>query len=167
MVPNSLSPSFQPEGCVRPVSKVKGDLERIQEPASNRLFSHVSLPWDGRSMGDQVWGMLTLAIFRVPFFRQGEKWLEATSRAGMGHILGPQSQVSTAFSVRLLLTMVMEIWHHECGPFWPNFTVFAILGQVGNAKCPWRKGPSQEGRAILVAYDEGSMPYVFAFARPV
>ena len=30
---------------------------------------HVSSPWDGRSMGDPIWGMLLLGIFGVPFFR--------------------------------------------------------------------------------------------------
>ena len=72
MVPDSFFPSFQLRGCVRLVSNVKGDLERVQEPASNRLCPHVSSPWDGRSMGNPIWGMLLLAIFRVPFFRERE-----------------------------------------------------------------------------------------------
>ena len=38
---------------------------------------------------------------------------------------------------------------------------FAILGQVGNTISLWGKGPSQEGLAILVAYDQGSIALDF------
>ena len=51
--------------------------------------------------------------------------------------------------------MAMEIWNHECGPFWPNFAVFAIVCHIGTTISPWGKGPSQEERAIVVAYDQG------------
>ena len=44
----------------------------------------------------------------------------------MAHILGPTSHVSIASLVDLLLSMVMDIWHRECGPFRPNFAVIAI-----------------------------------------
>ena len=74
----------------------------------------------------------------------------------MGHISGPDSQVSIAILVRLLLTRTMEIWDRECGPFRPIFTVFAILGQVENTMSPWGKGPSQEEKAILVGYHQAS-----------
>ena len=60
--------SFQPGGCVRLVSRVKGNLESVREPAWNRLCRQVSLPPDGRSMGDPIWGILLLAIFGLPFF---------------------------------------------------------------------------------------------------
>ena len=69
MAPNSSSPLSEPRGCVHPVSKVQGNFERVEETASNRLLAHVSLPWDGRSMGDQIPGMLLLAIICVPLFR--------------------------------------------------------------------------------------------------
>ena len=49
----------------------------------------------------------------------------------------------------------MEIWNHECGPFWPNFAVFAIVGHIGTTISPWGKEPSQDGSAIIVAYDHG------------
>ena len=75
----------------------------------------------------------------------------------MGRILGPKSHVSIAILVRLLLARTIEIWDRECGPFRPNFTVFAISGQVENTTSPWGKGPSQEGVAILVAYHQGSI----------
>ena len=26
-----------------------------------------------------------------------------------------------------ILAVAMEIWNHECGPFWPNFAIFAIV----------------------------------------
>ena len=51
--------------------------------------------------------------------------------------------------------MAMEIWNHECGPFWPNFAVFAIVCHIGITISPWGTGSSQEGRAIIVAYDQG------------
>ena len=51
--------------------------------------------------------------------------------------------------------MAMEIWYHECGPFWPNFTVFAIVCHIGTTISPWGKGPSQKDRAIIVAYGQG------------
>ena len=51
--------------------------------------------------------------------------------------------------------MAMEIWNHECGPFWPNFAVFAIVCHIGITISPWGTGSSQEGEAIIVAYDQG------------
>ena len=46
-------------------------------------------------------------------------------RVGKWHILGPKSHVSIASLVERILAVAMEIWNHECGPFWPNFAVFA------------------------------------------
>ena len=57
-------------------------------------------------MGDPIWCVLLLAIFHLPFFRLEEKWLEATSRVDMGHILEPTSMATL---VLLLLAMAMEI----------------------------------------------------------
>ena len=51
--------------------------------------------------------------------------------------------------------MAMEIWNHECRPFWPNFPVFAVVYHIGTTISPWGTGSSQEGRAIIVAYDQG------------
>ena len=50
-------------------------------------------------------------------------------RVGKWHILGPKSHVSIASSVERILAVAMEIWNHECGPFWPYFAVclYAIL----------------------------------------
>ena len=76
-------------------------------------------------------------------------------RVGKWHILGPKSHVSIASLVGRILAVAMEIWNHECGPFWPNFAVFAIVCHIGTTISPWGKGPSQEGRAIIVAYDQG------------
>ena len=58
----------------------------------------------------------------------------------VGHLLGPKSHVSIATSVRLLLTMTMEIWDRECRPFRQIFAVFAVLGRVENTISPWGKG---------------------------
>ena len=76
-------------------------------------------------------------------------------RVGKWHILGPKSHVSIASLVGRILAVAMEIWDHECGPFRPNFAVFAIVGHIGTAISPWGKGPSEEGSAIIEAYDQG------------
>ena len=52
-------------------------------------------------------------------------------RVGKWHILGPRSRVCIAFLVGRILAVAMEIWNHECGPFWPNFAVFAIVCHIG------------------------------------
>ena len=76
-------------------------------------------------------------------------------RVGKWHILGPKSHVSIASLVERILAVAMEIWNHECGPFWPNFAVFAIVCHIGITISPWGTGSSQEGRANIVAYDQG------------
>ena len=53
-------------------------------------------------------------------------------RVGRWHILGPKSHVSIASLFGRILAAANEIWNHECGPFWPNFAVFAIVGHIGN-----------------------------------
>ena len=58
----------------------------------------------------------------------------------MGQILGSYSHVSIASMVRVLLTVVMEIWDPDCGPLWPNFAVCAVLGQLRNTISPRVKG---------------------------
>ena len=123
---------------------MKGDLERGHKPASNGVCPHVSSPWDGRTMGGPIWGILLLAICRVPFFRLEDKWLEATSRVRMRHVFGPKSHVSQAPLVGLLLAIAMEIWDRACVPFRPISAVFATLGQVANTISLWGKGPSLE-----------------------
>ena len=45
-------------------------------------------------------------------------------RVGKWHILGPKSHVSIASLVGWILAVAMDIWNHECGPFWPDFAVF-------------------------------------------
>ena len=76
-------------------------------------------------------------------------------RVGKWHILGPKSHVFLAFLVGRILTVAMEIWNHECGPFWPNFAVFAIVCHIGITISPWGTGSSQKGGANIVAYDQG------------
>ena len=76
-------------------------------------------------------------------------------RVGKWHILGPKSHVFLAFLVGRILTVAMEIWNHECGPFWPNFAVFAIVCHIGITISPWGTRSSQEGVANIVAYDQG------------
>ena len=76
-------------------------------------------------------------------------------KVGKQHILGPKSHMSIASLVERILAVAMEIWNHECGPFWPNFAVFAIVCHIGITISPWGKQPSQEGKAIIVAYDQG------------
>ena len=76
-------------------------------------------------------------------------------RVGKWHILGPKSHVFIAFLVGRILAVAMEIWNHECGPFWPNFAVFAIVCHIGITISPWGTGSSQERSVIIVAYDRG------------
>ena len=76
-------------------------------------------------------------------------------RVGKRHILGPKSDVSLACLVEMILAVAMEIWNHECGPFWPNFAVFAIVCHIGSTISPWGTGSSWEEGAIIVAYDQG------------
>ena len=76
-------------------------------------------------------------------------------RVGKRHILGPGSHVSQALLVGRIFTVAMEIWNHECGPFWPNFAVFAIVCHIGATISPRGTGSSQEERANIVAYDQG------------
>ena len=52
-------------------------------------------------------------------------------RVGKRHLLGPKSQVSIASLVERILAVAMDICNHECGPFWPNFAVFAIVCNIG------------------------------------
>ena len=59
-------------------------------------------------------------------------------RVGMRHKLEPKSHVSRASLVEAILTVAMEIWNHECGPFWPNF--------AGTTISPLGTGSSQEGK---------------------
>ena len=76
-------------------------------------------------------------------------------RVGKWHILGPKSHVSIASLVGNILAVAMEIWNHECGPFWPNFAVFAIVWHIGTTISPWGKGPSRREGAIIAPYDQG------------
>ena len=76
-------------------------------------------------------------------------------RVGKWHILGPKFHASIASLVGWILAVAMEIWNHECGPFWPNFTVFAIVCHIGTTISPWGKGASQDESAIIVACDQG------------
>ena len=76
-------------------------------------------------------------------------------RVGKRHILGPKSQMSIASLVGKIFAVAMEIWNHKCGPFWPNFAVFAIVCQIGTAISPWGTVSIQKGGAIIVAADQG------------
>ena len=63
--------------------------------------------------------------------------------------------MSIASLVGRILAVALEIWNHECGPFRPNFAVFAIVCHIGTAISPWGKGPSKKKSAVTVAYDQG------------
>ena len=51
--------------------------------------------------------------------------------------------------------MAMEIWNHECGPFWPNFAVFAIVCRIAITISPLGTESSQRRGAHIVAFDQG------------
>ena len=76
-------------------------------------------------------------------------------RVGKWHKLGPKSHVSIASLVERILAVAMEIWNHDCGPFWPYFAVLAIVCHIGITISPWGTGSSQEGSGNIVAYDQG------------
>ena len=76
-------------------------------------------------------------------------------RVGKWHILGPKSHLSIASLVGRILAVAMEIWNRECGPFWLNFAVFAIVYHIGTIISPWGKRPSHGKKVIIVAYDQG------------
>ena len=71
------------------------------------------------------------------------------------HILEPKSHMSIASLVERILAVAMEIWNHECGPFWPNFAVFAIVCHIGITISPWGTVSSHEGSGNIAAYDQG------------
>ena len=75
-------------------------------------------------------------------------------RVGKRHILGPKSHMSLASLLEKILAVAMEIWNHECGPFWPYFAVFAIVCHIGITISPWGTGSSQKESANIVAYDQ-------------
>ena len=139
---------------MRHLTKGKGNSERAHKPASNGVFPHVASPLDGRVVSHPIWGMLPFCPICVSISLQWEKKLEAIMRVGKWHILGPKSHVFLAFLVGRILAVAMEIWNHECGPFWPNFAVFAIVCHIGSTISPWGTGSSQEERANIVAYDQ-------------
>ena len=76
-------------------------------------------------------------------------------RVGKRHILGPKSHMSIASLIERILAVAMEIRNHECGPFWPNFAVFAIVCHIGITISPWGTKSSQEGSAKSVADNQG------------
>ena len=76
-------------------------------------------------------------------------------RVGKWHILGPKSHVPIASLVGKILAVALGIWNHECGPFWANFAVFAIVCHIGTTISPWGTRFSQRGVAIIVAYEQG------------
>ena len=76
-------------------------------------------------------------------------------RVGKWHTSGPKSHVFIALFVGRILNVAMEIWNHECGPFWPNFAVFAIVCHIEITISPWGTRSSPEGMANIVPYDQG------------
>ena len=58
-------------------------------------------------------------------------------RVGKRQILVLKSHVSIASLVVRILAVAMEIWTHVCGPFLPNFAVFAIVCHIGTTISPW------------------------------
>ena len=119
------------------------------------MFPHVASPLNGRVVSHPIWGMLPFCPICVSLSPKWEKWLDATMRVGKWYILGPKSHMSLASLVEGILAVAMEIWNHECGPFWPNFAVFAIVCHIGITLSPLGTGSSQDIRAHIVAYDQG------------
>ena len=76
-------------------------------------------------------------------------------RIGKRHISEPRSHVSIASMVERIIAVAMEIWNHECGPFWPNFPVFAIVYHIGTSISPLGTKTSRSKKVNIVAYDQG------------
>ena len=74
-------------------------------------------------------------------------------RVGKWHILGPKSHMSIASLVERILAVAMEILNQECGPFWPNFAVFAIVCHIGITISPRGTGSTQSEVTNIVADD--------------
>ena len=140
---------------MRHLTKGKGNSERVQKLASNGVFPHVASLIEGRVVSHPIWGMLSFCPICVSLSLQWGKKLEATIRVGKWHILGPRSHVSRASLVERILAVAMQIWNHECGPFWPNLRVFAIVYHIGTTISPWGTESSQNESANIVAYDRG------------
>ena len=130
---------------MRQLTKGKGNSERAHKPASNGVFPHVASRLEGRVVSHPIWGMLPSCHICVSPSHQLGKELDATMMAGKQHTLGPMSKVSTASLVEKILALAMEIWNHECGPFWPNFAVFAIVCHFGTTISPWGTESSWKG----------------------
>ena len=64
-------------------------------------------------------------------------------RAGKRQLSRPKSNVSIASLLGKVFAVAMEIWNHECGPFWPNSAVFAIVCHIGTTISPWGTESSQ------------------------
>ena len=140
---------------MRHLTKGEGNSERAHKLASNGVFPHVASPLEGRVVSHPIWGMLPFCPICVSFSLQWGKLLEATMRVGKWHIFRPKSHVSIASLVERILTVAMEIWNHECGPFWPNFPVFDIVCHIGTTISPLGTESSQEERCIILADDKG------------
>ena len=82
-------------------------------------------------------------------------------RVGKRHISGAKSDVSLTSLVERILAVAMEIWNHECGPFWPNFAVLAIVCHIGTAISPWGTESSHVESANIIAYDQELNTTVF------
>ena len=67
----------------------------------------------------------------------------------------------------LPFAVAMEIWNHECVPFWPNFPFFAIVYHIGTTISPWGTGSSQEEKTNIVAYDQGLKTIEFCICLPM
>ena len=63
--------------------------------------------------------------------------------------------MSIASLVEKILAVAIEIWNHECGQFWPDFAVFAIVCHIRITISPWGTESSQEVESNMVAYDQG------------
>ena len=140
---------------MRHLTKGKGNSERAHKPASNGVFPHVASPLNGRVVSHPIWGMLPFCPICVSLSLQWEKGLEAVMRVGKWHTLGRKSHVFLAFLVGRILTVTMEIWNHGCGPFWPNFAVFAIVCHIEITISPWGTQSSQKETVNIVAYERG------------
>ena len=68
-----LLPLISPRGCVRHLTKGKGNSERAHKHVSNGMFPHVASPLNGRVVSHPIWGMLPFCPICVSLSPQWEK----------------------------------------------------------------------------------------------
>ena len=99
-------------------------------------------------------------------------YVSAEGKIARGNLLGwyaayfGTSDVFVASLLGLLLTMAMEIWYRECGPFRPNFAFLPFCAMLGTPYLHGAKDLARKDGRFWYHMTKGRSPYVFVFAPP-